>query len=114
MTFWARSWLSQNVASPIKLLSRSRSAALPATSKRVPELGQAGAQVVGSAAKVGIHSADSSIERGRAIHPPIPLDVRIAKEVQLREANWPARGVRCTTRTGCRGHRGGGSNAREE
>ena len=55
MVFLALSWLSQKDGSPILSVSWVRSACLPATSKRVPQLGQTAGQVIDAAAQVGVH-----------------------------------------------------------
>src|SRR5438094_3176137 len=57
MVFFARSWLSQKDGSPILSVNWARSACLPATSKRVSQLGQPGGQVIDAAAQVGVHQA---------------------------------------------------------
>ena len=56
----AFSGLSQKLGSPILTLSASRCACFPATSKRVPHLGQTAEYVVGAAAEIGVHRVPRS------------------------------------------------------
>src|SRR5207244_12152384 len=70
----------------MRAVSRSRSAVLPAMSKRVPELGQTGAQIVGAPTQIGVHSRAPERTRGRVVRdPPHELESRIAKKVRRRE-----------------------------
>src|SRR5437868_2715583 len=59
MVCWALSGLSQKPGCSMRAVSWSRCARLPATSKRVPELGEPVDQLIGSAAEVGIHETPS-------------------------------------------------------
>ena len=62
----AFSGLSQKLGWPILALSASRCACLPATSKRVPHLGQTAEYVVGTAAEIGVHRVPQSEKASRA------------------------------------------------
>src|SRR5437762_1202544 len=55
MTPWARSGTSQKSGASILAVSSANCFCLVATSKRVPEVGDAAEQVVGAAAQVGVH-----------------------------------------------------------
>jgi hypothetical protein len=64
----AFSGLSQKLGWPILTLRASRCVSLPATSKRVPHLGQTAKHVIGAAAEIGVHRVPRSREnrKGRA------------------------------------------------
>src|SRR5690348_1205275 len=87
MTPLAASGLLQKSPS-ICLASRaSRVRVLPATSKRVPELGESGAQFVGPAAEIGVHQSP----RAGDVVPSTLLDSSIAKTVQAVQRSRDAK-----------------------
>src|SRR5438309_8431273 len=77
----AASWLVQNPGSACLASSASRAAVFPGMSKRVPQLGEPGAQFVGPPPEVRVHRVVLHRERA-AGGPPTGFDSSIAKRVR--------------------------------
>src|SRR5437764_14408288 len=81
MICWAFSWLSQKPGCPMRVVRSSRCLILVGRSKRVPELGEAGGQLVGTATEVSVH--ESSFRSGDQ------RDSVIMTSIANRRFTWP-------------------------